>query len=115
MTCDLAETYHILDMYSHPADLIATLAMGLRNDSRIKMKVAGMKVKPELLLMARIADNTALNVYAKTRDARTGRNKPKSLTEALLEEKEKSEKPREFKNGDDFLKEWKRLTNGKRG
>lgn len=71
-----------------------------------------MKVDPELLIMARIADNTALNVYAKTKDAKTGRNRPKSLTEALLEQKKKEETPLEFNNGDDFLKEWKRITHG---
>ena len=71
-----------------------------------------MKVDPELLIMARIADNTALNVYAKTRDAKTGRNRPKSLTEALLEEKKKENTPIEFNTGADFLKEWDRITHG---
>jgi hypothetical protein len=112
LICDLAETYHIFDMYSHPVELISTLAMGLRNDSRIKMKVAGMKVKPELLIMARIADNTALNLYAKTKDAQHGRNYPKSLVEALLTEKKPSETPKEFNSGAEFMKEWQRLTNG---
>ena len=112
LVCDLAETYHIYDMYSHPVEFIATLAEGLRYNSRIKLKVAGMKIDPEMLIMARIADNTALNVYAKTKDARTGRNRPKSLTEALLEEKKKEDAPREFRSGDDFLKEWNRITHG---
>ena len=101
-----------MDMYSHPVELIATLAEGLRHNSRIKLKVAGMKVDPELLIMARIADNTALNVYAKTKDAKTGRNRPKSLTEALLEEKKKEDTPREFNSGEDFMREWKRITHG---
>ena len=99
-------------MENYPVEYIATLAIGLKNDSRIKMKVSGMKINPEMLILARIADNTALNIYAKTKDAKTGRNRPKSLVEALMEIKDPSKKPKEFENGDDFLKEWKRITNG---
>ncbi len=33
--CDLAETYGVLDMDALPARLVATLAAGLREDSRI--------------------------------------------------------------------------------
>ena len=33
--CDLAETYGVLDMDALPAHLVATLAAGLREDSRI--------------------------------------------------------------------------------
>lgn len=99
-------------MYSHPVELIATLAYGLRDDSRIKMEISGMKIKPEILIMAKIADNTALNVYAKTEDAKHRRNYPKSLVEALTKEKKKSETPKEFNTGEDFMKEWNRLVNG---
>lgn len=73
------------------------------------LKMSGLKVDMNTLLMARIADNTALNVYVKTKDARTGRNMPKSMTEALLETKDNTKKPMEFQNGNDFLKEWNRI------
>lgn len=70
-----------------------------------------MKVDPSMLIMARIADNTALSVYAQTKDARTGRNYPKSIVKALTEEeKTVSKKPRQYKTGEDFLRDWKRLT-----
>lgn len=39
LVCDLAETYGILDMYEHPAQLIATLATGLRENSRIYARI----------------------------------------------------------------------------
>lgn len=64
------------------------------------------------LLIARIADNTALNLYAKTKDARYGRNMPQSMTEALLEYNKDIKKPKEFTSGDEFMNEWKRITNG---
>lgn len=37
LICDFAETYHIYDYRSLPARLAATYAVGLRNESRIKM------------------------------------------------------------------------------
>ena len=52
LICDLAETYGIYDMGSLPVTTVAILASGLRDNSRIKMKLAGMKVSNELLLSA---------------------------------------------------------------
>lgn len=86
--------------------------MGLRDESRIKLKVAGLKVDMKTLLIARIADNTALYLYAKTKDARYGRNMPKSIAEALLEYNQEIKKPKEFTSGEEFMNEWKRITNG---
>ena len=107
LICDFAETYHIYDMRQMPVLYIATLAMGLRHDSRIKMAIDGLKVDLKCLLLAHIADNTAINVYAKTKDAEKGRNRPKSLVRALT--MDKSEIARGFDSGDDFIKEWNRL------
>lgn len=107
LICDMAETYHIYDMESMPVEYIATLAIGLRNDSRIKKKANGLRVDMNTLLLARIADNTAINVYLKTKDAKHGRNKPKSITEALT--KNPNAELKKFRSGEDFLKEWRRI------
>lgn len=114
MLCDFAETYHIFDIYAHPAEYIATLATGLRDDSRIKMKISNMRVDTKTLLLAKIADNTALNVYAKTKDAQHGWNYPKSLAKALTEVVDESKKPKEFDSGEEFLKAWSDIVNGNR-
>lgn len=114
MICDFAETYHIYDIYQYPAEYIATLAAGLRGDSRIRLKISGMKVDTKTLLMAKIADNTALNVYAKTKDAEHGRNYPKSLVKALTEFEDEMKKPKEFETGEDFMKAWSKIVNGNR-
>ena len=74
--------------------------------------MAGMKVDMKTLLIAKIADNTALNLYAKTKDARYGRNMPMLMTEALIEHNKNIKKPKEFASGEDFLKEWRKITNG---
>ena len=55
--CDLAETYHIYDYRRMPQRTVATLACGLKADSRIKTKMAGVKISPpNSLLYALIVD-----------------------------------------------------------
>ena len=73
LICDLAETYHIYDMRQFDPDYIAILAVGLRIDSRIKKRLTGVDIDINTLLLAHIVDNTAINVWAKTEDARKGR------------------------------------------
>lgn len=106
LICDFAETYHIFDLESVSAEYAAILAVGLRDNSRIKMKLAGTKADMNMLLLARIADNTALNIYAKTRDARTGRNRPKSLVDALVNG---DKQLMQYASGASFMEEWERL------
>lgn len=106
LICDFAETYHIFDMRSLSVDYAATLAAGLRDNSRIKLKASGLTVDVKTLLLAHIADNTRMNVYAKTKDAVHGKNKPKSIVAALFE---KDTDIRGFASGADFDKEWRRL------
>ncbi|MBQ4177615.1 MAG: hypothetical protein II640_09125, partial [Lachnospiraceae bacterium] len=52
LICDLAETYGIFDMESLPVKLVATLAMGLRGDSRIKMKISGAVLSRRDLILS---------------------------------------------------------------
>jgi hypothetical protein len=57
LICDMAETYHIFNIFSYPARFIATLACGLKADSRIKTKMAGVNMlPPNSLLYALIID-----------------------------------------------------------
>lgn len=50
LLCDLAETYGIYDIRSLPVQTIATLSSGLRDNSRIKMKLRGeTAVRPDLI------------------------------------------------------------------
>lgn len=115
LICDFAEYYHIYNIYEFPPEYIATLAKGLRDNSRIKLKLYGLRVDIEMLLLAHIVDNTAINIYAKTKDAIKGINKPPSFVELLSKKKETKEKAREFNSGADFDKEWRRLNgNGTR-
>lgn len=107
LVCDFAETYHIFDIFSLPVILAATLAAGLRENSRIKQKASGLTVDINTLLLAHIADNTAINVYFKTEDAQKRVNPPTSLLKLITKSDESDTK--KFSSGDDFMNEWRRL------
>lgn len=107
LICDFAETYNIYDYKSLSVDYASILAYGLKDDSRIKLKAMGLEVDSKTLLLAHICDNTAYNLYAKTKDAKRGTNKPKSFVALLTQKKEQEYK--QFENGSEFMKEWRRL------
>lgn len=66
---------------------------------------------PEQLLLAAIADGTRTNAWLQTKDGATGRKRPESLVSLLLnEETEKKNDIVVFDSGQEFDKEWKRLT-----
>ena len=106
LICDLAETYHIYDYKRLPVKLVASLAVGLRSDSRIKIKMSGSKVSPDMMMMAAIVDRLTVLVWMQTKDGQHGRNQPKTLLSVL-------EKPESdtisFLSGEDYEKERQRL------
>lgn len=88
LICDLAETYQIYDYKQLPVTLVAVLACGLKNDSRVKLQMSQSKYTVEQSLLVGILDRLTLLVYAKTKDAQKGKNYPKLLGSSLTEEKE---------------------------
>lgn len=87
--CDLAETYHIFNYRELPPLTVATLTVGLREDSRIKIKMSGSKTSFLNVLLASILDHLKLLVWLNSSDAQSGRNRPTSILETLVgEEKE---------------------------
>ena len=83
--CDLAETYHLFDWAAVPIPTLARLASGLRDDSRIVMKLGGQHVPLERLLLAMVADNTAYTAWANTKAAHDNpENVPERIVPALL-------------------------------
>lgn len=86
LICDFAETYHIYDFRSLPCTLAAVLACGLRENSRIKLKLSGQRVSTDTLINAVAADALNLLVWSKTEDAKRKRNRPKSIVQILTEE-----------------------------
>lgn len=104
LICDLAETYHIYDYRSLPVKLVATLSAGLRDDSRIKLRGAGVPASQDTLLLATIADRIEAFRYGFSEDASKGINKPISLVETIFGETKTNQEPDVmcFETSDDF-------------
>ena len=110
LICDFAETYHILDYRALPLRTAAVLASGLRENSRIKMIMTGTKVETDTALLAAAVDRLSMLVWAKTKDAPKGRNKPKSILGYLTkEERTQSDDLMAFDTAEDFEAARKRI------
>lgn len=83
LICDLAETYGILNYRALPVETLAALSAGLRENSRIKMKLSGVKIQSDIMLFAAMVDRLTFLVWSKTKDAERGINKPKSIVDIL--------------------------------
>lgn len=110
LICDLAETYGIYDWRSLPVRTVATLSAGLRDDSRIMMKLSGQTVSARDQLLAGIFDHVALIMWSKTKDAEHNRNRPKSILMAMLHPEGKGNNDlMKYASGEDFMKDRERI------
>lgn len=109
LSCDLAETYGILDDTVLPVRKLAMLAAGLRDDSRIKMKLSGRTATMSDMLLAAAVDRLSILVWQNSEDGRKGENRPASILSVLLGEgQEDGSDIQTFETGEDFQKEWLR-------
>lgn len=83
LICDLAETYHIYNYKQLPPATVAVFSIGLRENSRIKMKLSGQKASTETLILVSILDRLNIITWLKTKDGSKGINKPKSILESF--------------------------------
>lgn len=91
LECDLAEVYHIYNYRELTPDRVALFSIGLRENSRIKLKLSGQEYPLDTILLACAVDRLSLLLWSKTKDAESGRNKPMSFVEQLLGEKEEKD------------------------
>ena len=110
LICDMAEVYHVYDMWSLPIRTVATLASGLRDDSRIRRKMNGQKVGADRILMAGILDRLSLLVWMQSTDGVKGRNRPQSILEIMLNQDGLADKLESFSSGEEFDRRWAELT-----
>ena len=115
LICDLAETYQIYDYERLPLQKVASFAVGLRDDSRIKLKLSGQSFSMEKQLLIAIFDQLNLLIWSKTEDAEKGINRPRLLIDVLEGRKESDA----FDTGKDFenrrqeiLRQMERRDNG---
>ena len=114
LICDLAETSHLYDYRSLPLQTVATLAAGLRDNSRIKLIAAGVPVAVETLLLASIADRVEAFRLGFTKDADRAKMPPSFVSQLLGEEQPKENKTQAlaFKTVEDFNKAYARALGG---
>lgn len=113
LVCDLAESYGIYDYKKYPATTIAMLAVGLRENARIKMKINKMAYPLETMLLASAVDKLSLILWSKTKDGSKGINRPKMITE-MLSAQEQNQNIQVFVSTDTFEETWKQLAGGER-
>ena len=102
LICDLAETYQIYDYERVPVKTLGILAAGLREDSRIRQKLEGIKASPETIILARVHDLVNAILWTKTKDAERGKNFPKSLAALFMEDNETESKAAHFATGEEY-------------
>lgn len=106
LICDFAEEYHIFDIKSLPARRVATFAVGLRDDSRIKKKIRGSKYSREELLLAQIHDRIAglLWLFGGYGDM----EQPPSLIEVMINgiSEQEDDEFRRYRSAEEFDAAW---------
>lgn len=113
MICDLAEVYGIYRFQDFSPLYISILVSGLGEESRTKKAITGQKADMKTMLLAGCLDALNLILWSKTKDAEHGKNRPKSMVDALMhgDVEKKPEKSEGFSNPDDMLKERERILN----
>ena len=104
LTCDFAQFYHVLDWRGLPCRLAAVLAFGLPDDSRIKMKMAGITGSPDRILMAAQLDVLNMLAWMQSKDGAKNRNRPDRVVTSFYytEKKEKAPAIRGFESAAAF-------------
>jgi len=111
LICDLAETKKISNTGRLPLKMVAVFSFGLRENSRIKMKMNDIEVPFETMLLAGIQDKLNVLIWQQTKDGMNGRNYPASML-ALLTKSQQKPKTSDlvgFESSEDFLKEREKL------
>lgn len=86
---------------------MAILVYGLRDHSRIKMKLIDSKLNLEQTLFAIIADNLRYIFWSKTKDAQEGINMPVSILDSLRNI-DVQQDCTGFADGESFMQAWNR-------
>lgn len=102
--CDLAETYGILDYKGLSVDTLAVLSSGLGENSRIMRKLRGEPYGMEITMQMAILDQLRLLTWMFSKDGAKGKNRPKSILEAVNAPERPEEKPVGYTSGAEFMR-----------
>lgn len=115
LICDLAEVYGVFDHRALPVSLLATLSAGLRDDSRIKRKIYGMKLTRTEMLLAAMVDRLSLLLWLNTDAGRKGENQPASILDVLMGNEADDKQVEGFETAEEFENAWEQITGVKYG
>lgn len=115
LLCDLAETYRIYDFKALPVSVLAVLSVGLRDNSRIKMKMNGVKLTKTEMFLASVIDRLSVLIWQNTENGRNGVNFPASILKKLTADDLDDGAVEVYDSADDFEQAWKTLTGVKHG
>lgn len=104
----MAEVYGILEWEKLPVRIAAKLAAGLPPDSRVALKVAGIKTRPPMLVLQSILiDEVRALRYGLSRS----KKEPVMMTDLIQKEVLTPEKEiQTFKSGREFDEAWAKAT-----
>ena len=105
LICDLAETYGIYDYKSMKPSLIATLAVGLPETSRITQKYSSNMLTLDQALLCMIEDS--LNRLIWGLGGSKPSKKPESILKKLTKKKKQKDELMSFNTPDEY-KKWMR-------
>lgn len=108
LICDLAETYGIFDYKALPVSLLATLSVGLRDNSRIKMQLSGSRATRSEILLAAAVDRLSAMIWMLSSGSGS---KPPSVLDAILGESTAGGGEVDaYESPEDFEAAWERIT-----
>ena len=89
--------------------MVATLVVGLSENSRIKRKITGAKLTLEQTLLAMLTDEVNIVIWQRTKDGQRGKNRPESIYKKLmgLDKKKQKEELKSFETAEDFERWYK--------
>ena len=107
LICDFAETYHIYDLRSLPLSLVATLAAGLGDNSRIVRNTTEAKASTTNTLLAIIADRIgSIQIML------SGEKNIPSVVDVLYDIQREQKGVKGFHTGKAFEAAWREINEG---
>jgi hypothetical protein len=82
LICDFAQYYNIYDYKALPLRTVGVLAVGLPEDSRIKLKMNDLKVDYKTMLLGIVADRLGLLIWQNSGADES--HKPDSITQSMM-------------------------------
>lgn len=91
LICDLAQTYGVHDWRTIPPANAAAMALGLPDDSRVKLKLSGQSFGFEQRLMMLIYDRLNWLKWSRTKACQNGAEPPLPLEIEIMQAAERAE------------------------